>query len=497
MAAAAQALMQAKAIQVAQGQFDKLLPSVESRLATLQGLPNAAQIKAAIDPVIKALADARAKHKAKAGTEAMAALRSAVDLAAAATQANAERGKYNTAEAAATTHLASITDAKIKKPLEAQLAAAKKLADGLKFGEALAALKKAEVAIDKAELLALAKANPADPGITALAKRMADNGGEKEVDALIQAPATTDPQMIAALASGRFDVTIVPDTSASAAPFEAKNLKALCKTFAKVPKDVKAFGSITSITHTDSTGGSGGWGPDGAVSLSGRPNMHKQALGTGQTATDTTGKTVKQLPTDVDKDCLPVAKEAEYVSFTALHEVGHGVDDSKAYMSKNGSRADHGGWKNFGSNVQAIADAVGPHIRSKAGGSNTFYTKPEDKKYVLDALLNQKPSRPTTVVAGSDDAKAYDAFDRWHMLATSDGIWDRQSDSEEIAIKNTTVYHEAYPREWVSYDLAARKKGLTGYQFRAPAEWFAELYAGYKSDILGPKHPARDWLKDL
>jgi hypothetical protein len=147
--------------------------------------------------------------------------------------------------------------------------------------------------------------------------------------------------------------------------------------------------------------------------------------------------------------------------------------------------------------VQVIADAVGPHIRSKVGGSNTFYSKPEDKKYVLDKLLNQKPVRPATVVAGSDDAKAYDEFDRWHRLATSDGIWERQGDAEEIAIAKTTVYHEAYPREWVSYLLAARKKGLTGYQFRAPAEWFAELYAGYKSNMLGPKHPARDWLKKL
>jgi hypothetical protein len=140
---------------------------------------------------------------------------------------------------------------------------------------------------------------------------------------------------------------------------------------------------------------------------------------------------------------------------------------------------------------------VGPHIRSKAGGSNTFYSKPEDKKYVLDKLLNQKPARPSTVVPLSDDAKAYDAFDRWHMLATSDGIWGRQGDAEEIAIGSKTVYHEAYPREWVSYLLAARKKGLTGYQFRAPAEWFAELYAGYKSKKLGPKHPANDWLKKL
>ena len=145
--------------------------------------------------------------------------------------------------------------------------------------------------------------------------------------------------------------------------------------------------------------------------------------------------------------------------------------------------------------VQVIADAVGPHIRTQAGGGSTFYTKAEDKKYVLDKLLNQKPARPAGLAAA--EVKAYDAFDRWHMLATSDCIWDRQGDSEEIAIDKKTVYHESQPREWVSYLLAARKQGLTGYQFRAPAEWFAELYAAYKSKMLGPNHPATKWLKKL
>ena len=268
-----------------------------------------------------------------------------------------------------------------------------------------------------------------------------------------------------------------------------------------VPKDVKSFGSISQITHTDSTGGSGDWSTDTTVRLTGRAGRHKQELGPKMTATDPTDPTgntkVKQLPADVDKDCLPVGGDGEYVSFTALHEVAHGLDDSQTYMQRNGSREDHGGWTSHGSGVQVIADAVGPHIRGKAGGSNTFYSKPEDKKYVVDKLLNQKPVRPSTLVAGSDDAKAYDAFDRWHSLATSDGIWERQGDAEEIAIGGTKVYHEAYPREWVSYLLAARKKGLTGYQFRAPGEWFAELYAGFKSKKLGPKHPARDWLKKL
>ena len=498
LAAAAEALIEAKRIQVAQDQFKSALPSVEARLTSLLALPRAAVLKGVIDPVVKALADAKAKNKAKLGVEAIAALRSAADLATAAFKADVERGEFDTAAALTTTHVATIADPKARKPLDAALADAKRLADAFKFGEAAAALKKLEVGIDKAELVTRATANPADPAIAGLAAKMTANGGEKEVDDLVQSAKTTDPRMIAALASGRFGVTMVPDTSASAAPFEAKNMKALCATFAMVPKDVKAAGSTSQITHTDSTGGSGAWSSNTTVTLSGRPDMHKTGLGPKLTAKDTGGAVVKQLPPDIDKDCLPVKDDSDYVSFTALHEVGHGVDDSHTYMLRNGSREDHGGWQSHGSGVQAIADAAGPHIRKKAGGSNTFYSKPEDKKYVLDKLLNQKPPRPPkSLVVGSDDAKAYDAFDRWHKLATSDGIWDRQGDAEEIAIDGKTVYHEAYPREWVSYLVAARKKGLTGYQFRAPAEWFAELYAAYKSKLLGPKHPARDWLNKL
>ena len=59
------------------------------------------------------------------------------------------------------------------------------------------------------------------------------------------------------------------------------------------------------------------------------------------------------------------------------------------------------------------------------------------------------------------------------------------------------VYHEAYAGSWVSYRLAARAQGITGYQFRAPAEWFAELYAAFWSKKLNPKHPAAAWLKSL
>jgi hypothetical protein len=43
--------------------------------------------------------------------------------------------------------------------------------------------------------------------------------------------------------------------------------------------------------------------------------------------------------------------------------------------------------------------------------------------------------------------------------------------------------------------LDARKRGIHGYQFRAPGEWFAELYAAYYMGMLKPEHPAvKDWL---
>ena len=47
------------------------------------------------------------------------------------------------------------------------------------------------------------------------------------------------------------------------------------------------------------------------------------------------------------------------------------------------------------------------------------------------------------------------------------------------------------------YLASERSKGITGYQFRSPVEWFSEIYAAYFSDKLKPAHPAVSWLKTL
>jgi hypothetical protein len=501
LAAAAKALAEAKAIQTQHASFVGGLAAVQARLTALKALPRAAKLKLRIDAVAQAIVEAQAKDKLHAGAEAIAALRRAEDAAESAAKADVDRGAYDTAETATAARVAAITDAKAKKALEQAVADAKKLADSFRFDDARAALKRVEVRIDEAKLKAAASANPADPAIATLAAQMVANGGAKDVDALVQDGKTTDPRMIAQLAKGRYGVEIAFDPGAPSAR-EATTLKFLCKTFSKVPKDVKAAGSIIKIDHTDSADKddiSGAWGFDAKVELTGRPNLNTQGFGSKLTRKvrnkDGSISTVKQLPGKIDPDCEAVGGDAELLSFTALHEVGHGVDDANTYMAQNGMRPDHGGWTDYGSGVQPIADAVGPWVAAKIGGTNNFYKTPADKAYVLAKLLNQ-PAVPPTPAPGSDDAKALAEFDRWYGLATAPGIYERQSDCATIVV-GTLIYHEAYPRAWVSYLAAARSKGLTGYQFRAPGEWFAELYAGYKADRLGKKHPARDWLKKL
>lgn len=79
--------------------------------------------------------------------------------------------------------------------------------------------------------------------------------------------------------------------------------------------------------------------------------------------------------------------------------------------------------------------------------------------------------------------------------AGDDGLWDKgKSAAEEVAIDGR-VYQEAYSGNWVSYALSARKKGVSAYQFRAPAEWYAEAYGFFYMDRLPKSHPLSSHLE--
>jgi hypothetical protein len=61
------------------------------------------------------------------------------------------------------------------------------------------------------------------------------------------------------------------------------------------------------------------------------------------------------------------------------------------------------------------------------------------------------------------------------------------------------IYQQSYDGEWASYQLKAKRYRVSSYQWRAPAEWFAEIYATYY-DPRSPRgsrlaSPVRRWFE--
>jgi hypothetical protein len=493
---AAVALEAARRIQSAHGQFKTELPAVEAALKALLGSPRKDKIKPKLDPVVAALAQARDKDKAHDGPAALEALRRAQDLIRDARAADSDRAAFDTEAAAVSKRVGATKDAAEKAALEKLVADAARLADSMKFLDAGKALKQVLVRMDKTRLDAAIAANPADPQIAKLADKMVGNGGAATVDTMIAAlPGGNDTRAIAALAKGRYGMTFTSGPALGGGD-QVKAMQAVCAMLATVPDDVRKNSSITSISHTDGLSASDVSGAhnydDGSITLSGRPKVGNQTLGHAQQAVDPlTGSAVAQLPAAIEPKCLPKdANPVELLSFTAAHEVGHGVDDKRGFMATHGSKPAYGGWVSYGAKVQPLADIIGADARFKE-----FYKTPEQQQYIVDMLLN-RPANPPAAAPGTPAAAARAAFDQWYALATSRSVYERQGDCDNIKI-GKYVYHEAYMRYWVGYLADARKQGLTGYQFRAPAEWFAELYAGYRSGKLRDDHPAMDWLKQL
>ena len=212
----------------------------------------------------------------------------------------------------------------------------------------------------------------------------------------------------------------------------------------------------------------------------GRPGEHKQKFGKAQ----------KVVPEGeaVDESCQPSdEKEVELFDFTLLHEAAHAEDHARGYMTKNGGAADHGGWVTH-SGPEDFLDKV---------LSRFDY----DKSYILAALQAPAGSPPAPALPVPSTRKqdqwdkAREDFIAWcQSVRESAAPWDDATLSRAIAIGGR-VYQESGAHSWVSYDIAARARGISSYQFRSPGEWFAELYAAYFSKKLKRNHPAASWLK--
>lgn len=331
----------------------------------------------------------------------------------------------------------------------------------------------------------LAAANVDDPNIATTAEALLKlDGGDKMLDDFVKTlSGEASFDLIAKLAEKRFGIVLTSDTG-----HKTLSAKAIWEAMAAVPASHATKNpSLKSAKRETPNAGSGGafsWF-DKSMEINGRPND-----GGTEKFDKATREKALGLPQSHDTASDPYAPVDEtpgnLFNFTVLHEVGHAVDDRLGFMVGKAGDAAFGGWIQH-TDLGVIASAVAT-------------AKKYDRGYVLAKLNGGNPD----AVAMEDDyeggepkwKKAKEAVDAWYELAKKGQIWYDYAKSKAAAIDGV-VYQEAYGNRWVSYLLAERAKGVTAYQWRAPGEWFAELYMAWFGKKLKDNHPFASWLKTL
>ena len=276
------------------------------------------------------------------------------------------------------------------------------------------------------------------------------------------------------------------------------NMRALYEAMSKLPpSDTLGNESLLGVTRvSEADEASDYWGDNKVMTMREGEMMNSPAYGIGLEF---------ELELEGENAVLPEhrplpGETVRMFSWNTLHEVGHAVDD-KLNFSNRKSKA-LAGWENHQRNVSGIA--------AKVAGKFKY-----DEDYVARLMITRKvdpPEDPTAaplpdpgIPANPDPSTiAPDEWERRRMLVNAwvqNMFSDRSPWQTTAAAKMCEIdgvcHHESQAGEWVSYPMAARKQGVSGYQFRSPLEWFSELYAAYHSKKLPDTHPAVSWLAEL
>jgi hypothetical protein len=271
---------------------------------------------------------------------------------------------------------------------------------------------------------------------------------------------------------------VVTDNATKADPNkEAATLKALYLTLSRAPVfPEKTLKSMTISLRPATAQGEGGVYYESDKSMEITCKRPRESMDYNNQL-----NSPRYFPDGVDEDCKAANDDpVNYFDWATLHEVAHAVDAKHKFMIKNGAGPKYGAWIEYGNKCEPVATIVA----NQFGKSLKAADKTKLEKYALGLMKNGKVAAPKT--------PEETAVKNWvDAVRVGNNIWWNGAACKNLAIGGR-VYQEAYDYgggQWNSYDLAARKQGIHGYQFRAPGEWFAELYAAYYSDKLKPSHP--------
>lgn len=458
---------------------------LQLRVDQLRLAPAAVPNKPNIDKVVQLIALADRCDASRDWRAATTALRMGELDADVAEQASTRWQEFTTRSTELGKRRDKLLPGQLKVDVSTRLTEAVTFADELNFRDATLELDRAELLMDEVDAERLTTSTPKRKELTAMLERMMKApGGPAKLDAMVQRlPRETPVETFTKLARARFGVKFTLDTDAK--EWEATTAKKLWEMMARVPEGHARGNPSLKRVQREEPEKNGGYyaSSKDLMVMNGRPsNGSKQRFGSKL-------KTVAghpNLPVDLDERCAPKDENpVNYFDFAALHEVGHAVDDRLSFMATREGQAAFGGWLTHGGDLAPIAAKVAKKYNY-------------DADYVLARMLGKDPVEPPPADSRPqlDWDQSRDAVIAWLDLATRANAYRSQQFAEQNAVEGR-VYQEAYAGTWVSYELVARKRGLTGYQFRAPGEWFAELYAGFYSGKIKSGHPSASWLKTL
>lgn len=162
---------------------------------------------------------------------------------------------------------------------------------------------------------------------------------------------------------------------------------------------------------------------------------------------------------------------ANSFNVTTLHEIGHSVDERDKVMDAHQGKAGCGGWKRESLTTTALAfvTELKASVKLKKAVSDKDLTQ-----VVGAALKSGTTAKPSSI----EDAEwqLILPFLADNCLAVKEAA-DPWFESSPVEVAGR-VFQEAYTGEWWSYTAGARATTkVNDYQWRSPAEWFAEVYA--------------------